>query len=274
MIERESEIKISRQCELLGVSRSSYYSASSNESKIDIADEELMKEIDKIYTDSPFYGSRRIRMALLRYHNIIVNRKKVQRLMRVMGIYGQAPGIMTSRQCAKHKKYPYLLRDVNISEPGMAWCADITYLPINQGHMYLVAIMDWYSKYAIAWELSNTLDSEFCVRTLKRALATAKPEIFNTDQGCQFTCNAFISELENANIRISMDGKGRCTDNIVIERFWRSLKYEDIYLKNYSNVQALREGLTAYFTFYNNVRLHQSLGYKTPSEIYHRKVAA
>jgi putative transposase len=172
---------------------------------------------------------------------------------------------MTSRQCAKHKKYPYLLRDVNISEPGMAWCADITYLPINQGHMYLVAIMDWYSKYAIAWELSNTLDSEFCVRTLKRALATAKPEIFNTDQGCQFTCDAFISELENANIIISMDGKGRCTDNIVIERFWRSLKYEDIYLKNYSNVQALREGLTAYSHFITmsgfvsllGIKLHQ-----------------
>ena len=274
MIEKESEMKISRQCELLGVSRSSYYSDSSGSAKINIADEELMKAIDKIYTDSPFYGSRRVRMALLRYQNIIVNRKKVQRLMRAMGIYGQSPGIMTSRQCTKHKKYPYLLRDIDISRPEMVWCSDITYLPINQGHVYLVAIMDWYSKYVIAWELSNTLDSEFCVRTLKKALASGNPEIFNTDQGCQFTCDAFISELENANVKISMDGKGRCMDNIFIERFWRSLKYEDIYLKDYSNVQALREGLTAYFTFYNNVRLHQSLGYKTPSEIYQRKVAA
>jgi len=274
MIKKESEIKISRQCELLGVSRSSYYSDSSGSAKMNIADEELMKAIDKIYTDSPFYGSRRVRMALLRYQNIIVNRKKVQRLMRAMGIYGQSPGIMTSRQCAKHKKYPYLLRDIDISRPEMVWCSDITYLPINQGHVYLVAIMDWYSKYVIAWELSNTLDSEFCVRTLKKALASGNPEIFNTDQGCQFTCDAFISELEKANVKISMDGKGRCMDNIFIERFWRSLKYEDIYLKDYSNVQALREGLTAYFTFYNNVRLHQSLGYKTPSEIYQRKIAA
>lgn len=274
MIEKESEIKISRQCELLGVSRSSYYSDSSGSAKMNIADEELMKAIDKIYTDSPFYGSRRVRMALLRYQNIIVNRKKVQRLMRAMGIYGQSPGIMTSRQCARHKKYPYLLRGIDISRPEMVWCSDITYLPINQGHVYLVAIMDWYSKYVIAWELSNTLDSEFCVRTLKKALASGNPEIFNTDQGCQFTCDAFISELEKANVKISMDGKGRCMDNIFIERFWRSLKYEDIYLKDYSNVLALREGLTAYFTFYNNVRLHQSLGYKTPSEIYQRKVAA
>ena len=274
MIEKESEIKINRQCELLEVSRSSYYPVSSADVKISIADEELMKEIDKIYTDSPFYGSRRIRMVLLRYRNIIVNRKKVQRLMRAMGIYGQAPGIMTNKQCTQHKKYPYLLSDIDISRPEMVWCSDITYLSINQGHMYLVAIMDWYSKYVIAWELSNTLDSEFCVRTLKKALTIAKPEIFNTDQGCQFTCDAFISELENANVKISMDGKGRCMDNIFIERLWRSLKYEDIYLKDYSNVQALREGLTAYFDFYNNVRLHQSLGYKTPSEIYHRKAVA
>ena len=273
MIERESKIKISRQCEILGVSRSSHYSALSDIFNVNIRDEELMKKIDKIYTDYPFYGSRRIRMELLRYHCLNVNRKKIQRLMRIMGIYGQSPGIMTSKRCVPHKKYPYLLRDIKIDRPCMAWCSDITYIPIKQGHVYLVAIMDWYSKYVIAWELSNTLDSEFCVRTLRKALAVAKPDIFNTDQGCQFTSESFIGELEKANVKISMDGKGRCMDNIFIERLWRSLKYEDIYMKDYSSVQSLREGLNAYFAFYNNVRLHQSLGYRTPSEIHYLKVA-
>lgn len=274
MIEREVKIKISRQCELLGVSRSSHYSASSDIPDVDIGDEGVMKKIDKIYTDCPFYGSRRIKMALLRYHSLRVNRKKIQRLMRIMGIYGQSPGIMTSKRCAKHKKYPYLLRDLEINRPCMVWCSDITYLPIDQGHVYLVAIMDWYSKYVIAWELSNTLDSEFCIRTLRKALAVAKPDIFNTDQGCQFTSDVFLKELENADVKISMDGKGRCMDNIFIERFWRSLKYEDIYMKDYSSIQSLREGLKTYFIFYNNVRLHQSLGYKTPSEIHYQKIAA
>ncbi|MEI6056479.1 MAG: IS3 family transposase [Lentisphaerota bacterium] len=274
MIERESEIKINRQCEILGLPRSRQYSSSMDITKTDIGDEDLMKKIDKIYTECPFYGSRRIKVALLRNHSLIVNRKKIQRLMRIMGIYGQSPGIMTSRRCQKHKKYPYLLRDIDINRPCMAWCSDITYLPIAQGHVYLVAIMDWHSRYIIAWELSNTLDSEFCLQALRKSFAVGKPDIFNTDQGCQFTSEAFIGELEKANVRISMDGKGRCLDNIFIERFWRSLKYEDIYMKDYSNVKSLREGVESYIKFYNNVRPHQSLGYRTPSEIHYKREAA
>ena len=274
MIERDSDISIKRQCELLGIARSSQYSTSSELPKINIEDEVLMKEIDKIYTDCPFYGSRRIKAEIFRSYSLIVNRKKIQRLMRIMGIYGQSPGIMTSRRCQANKKYPYLLRNLEVNRPCMAWCADITYLPIAQGHVYLVAIMDWYSRYVIAWEMSNTLDSAFCLQALRKALDIEKPDIFNTDQGCQFTSDAFIGELEKADVKISMDGKGRCLDNIFIERFWRSLKYEDIYMKDYTSVKALRDGVEAYFKFYNNVRPHQSLGYRTPAEIHHKRVAA
>lgn len=274
MIERDSNISIKRQCELLGIPRSSQYSTSSELPKINIEDEVLMKEIDKIYTDCPFYGSRRIKAEIFRSYSLIVNRKKIQRLMRIMGIYGQSPGIMTSRRCQANKKYPYLLRNLEVNRPCMAWCADITYLPIAQGHVYLVAIMDWYSRYVIAWEMSNTLDSAFCLQALRKALDIEKPDIFNTDQGCQFTSDAFIGELEKADVKISMDGKGRCLDNIFIERFWRSLKYEDIYMKDYTSVKALRDGVEAYFKFYNNVRPHQSLGYRTPAEIHHKMVAA
>lgn len=272
MIGRDCDISVSRQCELVETSRSVFYSSPGNRKFLE--DVSLMKEVDRIYTDCPFYGSRRITAELNR-RGYNVNRKRIQRLMRLMGIYGQTPGIMTSRKHPEHMKYPYLLGGMAIDSPNKVWCADITYIPLKHGFAYLVAILDWYSRAILAWELSNTLDSDFCVRALKRAIAEhGRPEVFNTDQGCQFTSEDFTGELKAATIRISMDGKGRCSDNIMIERFWWSLKYEDIYLKDYSNMPCLHEGLVDYFDFYNTRRLHESLDYTPPMEIYHGKRVA
>ena len=272
MIGKDINISVSRQCELVGFSRSGFYnSLKDSGSGLDVP---LMNEIDRIYTDCPFYGSRRITAELNR-RGINVNRKRIQRLMRLMGIYGQTPGIMTSRPHPEHKKYPYLLGGMDIDRPNIACCTDITYIPMKHGFAYLVAVIDWHSRMILSWELSNTLDSDFCVRALQKAIADhGKPTVFNTDQGCQFTSADFTGVLRSEEILISMDGKGRCSDNIMIERFWWSLKYEDIYLKEYLDMPALYEGLVSYFDFYNTRRLHASLDYMTPDEIHHGRLVA
>ena len=223
--------------------------------------------IDEEYLRHPFLGSRR--MALwLKEQGRQVNRKRVQRLMRLMGIEAIYPKRKTTVVDASHRVYPYLLRDVPITHPNHVWSTDITYIPLRGGFMYLVAVMDWYSRYVLSWCLSNSLDTSFCLEALDVALADARPEIFNTDQGCQFTSSVFTSRLLENEISISMDGRGRAIDNVFIERLWRSVKYEDIYLKSYERVDELYEGLTEYFTWYNGKRPHQSLDNRTPESIY------
>jgi putative transposase len=226
-----------------------------------------MNEIDKIYTDKPFYGLPRImdELSVRGYH---YNHKRVERLMRLMGIQAVTPGPHTSRPHPEHTKYPYLLRNIKITHPNHVWCSDITYIPMCRGFFYLVAVMDWYSRYVLSWELSNTLDASFCVSALNTSLDTVVPEIFNTDQGAQFTGNEFTDTLKENNIRISMDGRGRALDNIFIERLWWSLKYENVYLHEYTDGISLHKGLTEYFTFYNEERRHSSLDNKTPAEMY------
>ena len=226
-----------------------------------------MRLIDEQYTRTPFYGSRRMTV-FLRTEGQVVNRKRVQRLMRLMGLEGVAPGPHTSRAHLQHKVYPYLLREVVLERPNQVWSTDITYIPMRRGFMYLVAILDWYSRYVLAWELSNTLDTRFCLEALERALSGAHPEIFNSDQGVQFTSLAFTTRLEHHGIRISMDGRGRVFDNIFVERLWRTLKYEDIYLKDYVSVPELEAGLRSYFRFYNEERPHQALDYRTPAAVH------
>jgi putative transposase len=197
-----------------------------------------------------------------------INHKRVQRLMQKMGLQAIYPKPRTSVAGHEHKVYPYLLRDVKIVRPNQVWSTDITYVPLVDGFMYLVAILDWFSRYVIAWDLSNTLDGHFCRQALEQALGVDQPEIFNTDQGAQFTARAFTTTLELAGVRISMDGRGRVFDNIFVERLWRTVKYEDIYIKDYATVPALKTGLAIYFTFYNHERLHQSLDYRTPAEVH------
>jgi putative transposase len=267
MVEPEhAKLSVRRQCNLLGFSRSGLYE--SRKTQPSQEDAEMMKQIDHIYTWMPCYGSRRI-ATHLRRHGQCVNRKRIQRLMRKMGLEGVAPRRRTTRPHPSHKVYPYLLRNLDVVRPNQVWCADITYVPMKRGSMYLTAVMDWYSRRVLAWELSNSLDSSFCVEALQRALAHyGPPEIFNTDQGCQFTSEAFTSVLRNAGIRISMDGRGRALDNVFIERLWRSVKHEDIYLRDYENVPELYRGLIRYFHHYNNERFHQGLDDKTPDEVY------
>jgi len=227
----------------------------------------LMRLIDEQYLKTPFYGYPRM-TAQLRRAGYEVNPKRVARLMQKMGLQALFPKRKTTISGPGHKIYPYLLRDLNITHSNQVWSTDITYIPMRRGFMYLVAIIDWFSRYILTWRLSNTLDGEFCLAALDQALVYGQPEIFNSDQGSQFTAHAFTKPLLAANIRISMDGRGRALDNIFIERFWRTIKYEDIYLKDYETVLALTTGLTNYFHFYNHERLHQSLGYHTPVEVY------
>ena len=229
-----------------------------------------MRLIDEIYTRWPFYGSRKIVQAL-KQDSHKINRKRVQRLMRIMGIEAIYPKPNLSLRAKEHRVFPYLLRDVKITHIDQVWSTDITYIPMASGFMYLVAIIDWYSRYILSWQLSNTLDVHFCLDALDMALGKTQPEIFNTDQGPQFTSQSFLRKLENEKIQISMDGKGRALDNIYIERFWRSLKYENIYLQDYQTVQDLQKGLAAYIEFYNKERIHQALSYKTPAMIYYMK---
>jgi len=226
-----------------------------------------MNLMDAQYLRTPFYGSRRMAAWLCR-QGYDVNRKRVQRLMRTMGFEGVAPKPGTSRPSPENEIYPYLLRNLEVTRSDQVWSTDITYCGMQKGFMYLVAIIDWHSRFVLSWELSNTLDTAFCIEALSRALEKAQPEIFNTDQGSQFTSKAFLAPLKERNIRISMDGRGRALDNIFVERFWRSLKYEWLYLNEYESVRDLSQGLREYFRFYNTERLHSSLGYRTPEEVY------
>lgn len=267
MVEPQNkDISIKRQCELLSLSRSSYYKHPRGERDEDTI---LINAIDEIYTRLPFYGSRRISKELRRAKGIVVNRKRVQRLMRKMGLEAIYPRPNVSRANKAHKKYPYLLRGVEITRPNQVWASDITYIRIERGFMYLTVVMDWYSRSVLSWRLSNTLDSSFCVEALEEALGRyGRPEIFNTDQGSQYTSESFTKVLLDEGIQISMDGKGRALDNVFVERLWRSVKYEEVYLRSYSMVQEVRSGLKEYFSFYNQERLHQSLDYRVPMAVY------
>jgi len=258
------ELSTVRQCELVGLARSSYYYQPAPANPENLA---LMRLLDEQYLRTPFYGSRRMTVWLQR-QGYAVNRKRVQRLMQVMGLAGLAPGPGTSQPHPAHKVYPYLLREVVVERPNQVWCTDITYVPMPVGFMYLIVVMDWFSRYVLAWELSNTLEVGFCLVALERALARRQPGIFNSDQGAQFTSQAFTGRLEQAQVRISMDGRGRTFDNIFVERLWRTVKYEDIYLKAYPSVPELYHGLTGYFEFYNQERPHQGLNNQTPATVY------
>lgn len=259
-------LSIRRQCELLGLGRSSFYYQPVGESEENLG---LMRRIDEQHLRTPFFGVGEM-TAWLRRAGEQVNPKRIRRLMRLMGIEAIYPKPHTSRRHPEHKIYPYLLRDVEITRADQVWASDITYVPMHRGFMYLVAIMDWFSRYVVAWRLSNSLDVGFCVECLEEALSTGRPEIFNTDQGSQFTSSAFTGRLEECGVAISMDGRGRVLDNVFIERLWRTVKYEEIYLKEYESGWALEAGLTDYFAFYRHQRPHSSLGYRTPGEVYFR----
>ncbi len=262
---QEPELSVRRQCELLGVSRSGLYYEPEPTDPEQLA---LMRRIDELHLKHPFYGSRLLAVTL-RNEGRAVNRKRVQRLMRLMGIESMAPKPTTSEPHPEHVVYPYLLRGLRIERVNQVWATDITYIPMSSGFVYLVAIMDWYSRRVLSWRLSNTLDSSFCVEALEEAISRfGRPEIFNTDQGAQFTSEAFTQALRDRGVAISMDGKGRCLDNVFVERLWRSLKYEEVYLHAYGSVAEARAGIGRYFTFYNGERPHQALGYQTPGAFY------
>ena len=257
-------MSITRQCELIGLPRSTWYYQGQSEAEENLL---LMRLLDEQYTRTPFYGSRRMVIAL-RDHGWKVNRKRVQRLMQKMGIEAIYPKPRLSDPAPGHRIYPYRLRGLVIMRPNQVWSTDITYIRLRSGFVYLVAILDWFSRYVVDWEVSNTLDTSFCVSTLDRALRKAKPEIFNSDQGAQFTSADFTTRLENAGILISMDGRGRALDNVFTERLWRTVKYEEVYLKDYNGVSDAIGNLKAYFRFYNCERPHQSLGYRTPESVH------
>ena len=264
---KDPKLSISRQCELLRLPRSSYYRPRFTcfESAANL---DIMRRIDEEFLRHPFYGSRKMRDYLNR-EGFQVNRKRVQRLMRLMGLESVAPKPNTSKRRKEHKVYPYLLRNLSITVPDQVWCSDITYIRMPHGFVYLTAIMDWASRYVLSWEISVTMNEGFCVNALKSALRRHQtPKIFNTDQGSQYTGAAFTGTLKEKSIKISMDGKGRCMDNIFIERLWRSVKYEKIFLEEFDTVPKLLAGLKEYFEFYNFERPHQSFSGKTPAEIY------
>jgi putative transposase len=263
------QLSISEQCRLLNLPRASYYRVK-HQGPATLSAQVLlrMRLIDELYTRYPFYGSRQIRNHLRREGHTI-NRKTVQRLMRKMGVRSVAPSPNTSLGNKAHTTYPYLLNGLTINQPNQVWCTDITYIRMRGGFVYLVAIMDWHSRRVLSWALSNSMDTSFCISALEQAIRLhGKPEIFNSDQGAQFTSKAFTQVLKDNGITISMDGKGRWMDNVFIERLWRSVKYEEIYLNEYSDASSLRQSLTKYFEFYNHQRPHQSLGCQTPAEIY------
>ncbi len=259
------ELSIRRQCELLDLNRSTYYYQPATETALNLR---LMQLSDEEYTAHPFYGRRRM-TTYLHKQGYAVNPKRVRRLMPQMGLEALYPKPQTTMVNQAHRIYPYLLRGVEIIRPNQVWSTDITYVPMPTGFMYLTAVIDWYSRYVLAWQLSNTLDTRFCVDALEQALTSGRPEIFNTDQGVQFTSDTFTAILLAADIRISMDGKGRALDNIFVERLWRTVKYEELYLKRYATVPLLYTGLHDYFYFYNYERPHQSLDHRTPAAVYH-----
>ena len=253
------------QCRLLKIARSTLYY---RPVAVDPDDLALMRRIDELYLASPFYGSRRM-VAVLRREGLVVNRKRVRRLMRLMGLEAIYQKPNTSQGHPDHKVYPYLLRGLSIERANQVWCADITYIPMARGFVYLVAVMDWFSRRVLSWRLSITMEADFCVEAVQEALAAhGRPEIFNTDQGVQFTSAGFVDELEAAGVRISMDGKGRFLDNIFIERLWRSLKYEEVFTKAYGSVIEARRGIGGWLSFYNDERPHQALGYQTPRSVF------
>jgi putative transposase len=257
-------LTIGRQCALLGLSRSSFYYEPATETPENLR---LMRLIDKKYTAQPVYGSRRMTV-WLQGQGHAVHRKRVQRLMRRMGLEAIYPKPKLSAAGQGHKVFPYLLRGVAIERVDQVWSTDITYIPLPSGFMYLAAVIDWFSRYVIAWRLSNTLDGSFCLDLLDEALGQGRPEVFNTDQGVQFTAEAFTARLVAAEVAVSMDGKGRCLDNVWVERLWRTVKYEDIYVRGYESVPALTAGLEIFFPFYNDERPHQALEYRTPAAVY------
>jgi putative transposase len=259
-----TDIATSRQAELLGISRSSIY----YQPRVNPEDPRITHKIDEIYTDCPFYGSRRIRRDLEIYHHIKICRQKVQGMMRLMGLEAIYPKKRTSFSGKEHKIYPYLLRGLTIDHPNQVWSTDITYVRLERGWAYLIAILDWFSRYVVSWQLSPNLEIDFCLEALKRALNKNTPEIFNSDQDVRFTSPQFTDILEDKGVKISMDGRGRYLDNIFNERLWRTVKYENIYLKHYQNIAEAKKGLTDYFNFYNNRRLHDSLDDRTPAQIY------
>jgi putative transposase len=259
-----SQVSVRRQCELLGLSRSSLYYEPVAESAENLR---LMRLLDQEYTAHPFLGSRRLTKWLIKQGEK-VNRKRVQRRMRLMGLEAIYPKPKLSAAGRGHRIYPYLLRNVSIERTDQVWSTDITYVPLASGFMYLAAIIDWFSRFVLAWRLSNTLDGSFCLDMLEEALSRGRPEVFNTDQGVQFTAAAWTGRLESAGVAVSMDGKGRCLDNIFVERLWRTVKYEEVYLHRYEVVPQLVSGLKRYFAYYNEGRLHQSLDYRTPAMVY------
>jgi putative transposase len=257
-------LSVRRQCELLGLNRSSLYYEPTGETA---EDRRLMRLIDEQYTAYPFFGSRRMTRWLIE-RGEAGNRKRVQRLMRTMGLEAIYPKPRLSRPGEGHRIYPYLLRGVKVERPDQVWSADITYVPMATGFMYLAAVIDWFSRYVVAWRLSNTLDGSFCLGMLEEALRGGRPEVFNTDQGVQFTAAAFVGCLEGAGVAMSMDGRGRALDNVFVERLWRSVKYEDISIRGYETVPELHRGLARYFGCSNDERPHQSLDYRTPAAVY------
>ena len=263
------EIAVVRQCELLGLNRSSFYYQAEETSESDL---QMMRLIDEKFMQYPFLGSRRMAEMIGRDLGDPVNRKRMQRLMRVMGIEAIYPKPNLSKVNTSHKIFPYLLRNLTVNRPNFVWSTDITYIPLEGGYAYLVAVIDWFSRLVLSWRLSNTMTVDFCLDALERALSFGKPDIFNTDQGSQFTAHEFTSLLVNKGIQVSMDGKGRALDNIFIERLWRSVKYEDVYVKGYRGLEEAEQGLGEYFEFYNTKRPHQSLSYSTPREAHYAAV--
>lgn len=268
-----AQLTITRQAELLGVSRSSYY----YKPVVNTVEEARLKlhlnAIDEIYTERPYYGTRRLRIELERSYDICIGRERIRHLMQRLGLEVIYPKPHTSKPGAgtDHEVYPYLLRGLSITRPNQVWGSDITYIRTATGFVYLVAFIDWYSRYVVAWRLSDSLEQRFCLEALDAALRVATPEISNTDQGSHFTSAAFLEKLQTSDVQISMDGRGRCMDNIFTERLWRTVKYENVFLQSYQNLQEAQTGLTEYFEFYNHERPHQSLDYQTPAEVYFGK---
>jgi putative transposase len=265
MVVASPEISMRRQAELLLVSRSGLYYEPAPTDQEELS---VMRRLDELHLKLPFYGSRKLALEV-RGKGVSINRKRVQRLMRLMGIVAMVPRPNTSKPSPENKRYPYLLRQLAILWPNQVWAADITYIPMARGFGYLVAIIDWFSRRVLAWRLSNSLDTGFCIEALEEALKNfGPPEIFNTDQGCQFTSDDFTKRLLDRGVKVSMDGKGRCIDNIFVERLWRSLKYEEIYLNAYDDLDQARKAIETYLHFFNHRRRHQALGYQTPDAFY------
>lgn len=265
LVSKDGSLSIAQQCVLLGLSRSSFYYEPCSESALNL---ELMQRIDKLHLEFPFYGVRRMTQEL-KSDDLPLNEKRIRRLMQLMDLKVIYPKPDLSKPSPWHLKYPYLLRGMGIDKPNQVWSMDITYIPMQRGFMYLFGIIDWHSRYLLGWQLSNSLSADFCIETLKLCLrAYGRPGIINTDQGTQFTCEEFTSTVLDNGIRLSMDGRGRATDNIAIERFWRTVKYEHIYLYGYESTRALAKGLDGYITFYNEGRKHQGLAYRTPKQVY------